>query len=36
MNEILWFLVGMFGFVICLLILVGGIVYMASYMAGKG
>jgi len=30
MNEVLWFLVGMFGFVICLLFLIGGIVYMAE------
>jgi len=30
MNEVLWFLVGMFGSVICLLILIGGIVYMVE------
>jgi len=30
MNDILWFLVGLFGFVVCLLILIGGIVYMTK------
>jgi len=30
MNDVLWFLVGLSGFVICLLVLIGGIVYMTE------
>jgi hypothetical protein len=31
MNEVLWFLIGLFGFVICLLILVGGMVLITVW-----
>jgi hypothetical protein len=31
MNDVLWFLVGLSGFVICLLVLVGGMVLITMW-----